>query len=531
MSAADVAPPAVGRAALTMGALTVVSRITGFVRVLVVAAVLGTTFLGNTYQLANTVPNVLFELFAAGALQAVLVPSFVAMFDSSSQDERLRFVGAVFGVVSLGLGAVAAIGMITAPWIMALLVRGVDDPVVRHDQARLGSLFLVIFLPQLVFYGAGLVASAALNARDHFAVPAFAPIVNNVVVIAAYLGFAALRDGAEPSLSLTAGQKAVLGGGTTLAVVAFCSIPVVAAVRRRVLWRPNLDVRQPRLRRLFVAGSWAAVYLAATQVLLVMVYVLANAVAGGVIAYQIAFTFFLLPYGIFAVPIATAGYPTLSRLEHRGDRPAFAALAARSLDLGVFWLAPAAAALCALCFPIARLVLFGHADRSSVALVAPAIAAFAPGVVAYGVYLMLTRAFYAFGDAREPAMVNLIVVASGAVAMALASLAAPTSARLVVLGVVHTSVYVVGAIVLSVGLRRRGRGAMTSASIRSVLLAFAAALVMVPCAAVMAGNGRTGALTAAVLGGTLGAIVYFGGQRLWNGPLRAQTSLVEGLRG
>ena len=307
--------PALGRAAATISGLTAAARVTGFVRVLVATAVLGTTFLGNTYQAANGVPNVVFELFAAGALHAVLVPTLVAAYDTGGREETERLAGGVLGMVLAGLAAVTVVAMVASPFVMRLLSAGIDDPVVRDAQITLGTVLLLVFLPQVVLYGVGLVATGSLHADSRFSAPAAAPMANNLVVIGAYLLFWWMRrgDGAWPGDPLTPLEVAVLAGGTTLGVVALTAVPVAALARQGFRLRPRWTPSDPQVRRLGRHGGWATGQVVAVQGLLVVVLVLANAVAGGVVAFQFGTTFFLLPVALIAIPVTTAVFPALSR--------------------------------------------------------------------------------------------------------------------------------------------------------------------------------------------------------------------------
>ena len=219
------------RATAAMTVLTGVSRLTGFVRIVVVAAVLGTTFLGNTYESANSVPNLLFELIAAGVLQAVLIPTLVSLLDRGDRTEAEHVAGSVLGLSCLILATLAVVGIALAPLMARGLFAGVHDPHVRADEIRLGTVFLWFFLPQVVMYAVGMVATAILNAHNRFALPAFAPALNNVVVTASYALFWLLRDGRSASLHLTRPEVIVLAGGTTLGVFAFCALPAAAVLR------------------------------------------------------------------------------------------------------------------------------------------------------------------------------------------------------------------------------------------------------------------------------------------------------------
>lgn len=509
------APPSpLGRSMAAMTVLTALSRLTGFVRIVVIAAVLGTTFLGNVYQTANTIPNVVFELVVAGLIQAVLIPSLVTRLDRSETREAEHVAGAVLGLTTLTLGAVALVGAVSAPWIARALFSGAADPTVRADQARLGTIFLWFFLPQVVFYGAGLVATSVLHAHHRFAIPAVAPLANNVMVIGSCGVFWWLRDGAPPSLDLSTMEIAVLGGGTTLGVLAFCGLPLLAVARSSFRLRPNLDRQHPEVRRLARQGSWAALFLAATQLLLVTVLVLGNRVEGGVVAYQVGFQFFLLPYALFALPVLTGLFPALARQHAARDEAAFSLAFERGVRTVAYLVAGAAALLGSLGGLISRTVLFGATDARGAAQVAGVLAGFAPGLIGYALFLFASRVSYARNNTRTPALVNLGVVAVGSVVMIVGFAAVPDRHRVTALAVGHSVAYLIGAAVLLFQTARAGgtelqarlargiAGPVAAASVVAVVLAAAAAT------STFAGGTRLANGVVLVLLGTSGIIGY-----------------------
>lgn len=526
MSAATSRPrardrvPDAARDTGTVALLTLASRLTGFVRVLVVAAVLGTTFLGNTYQTANTVPNIVFELVAAGVLTAVLLPSLVRLLDGPEPEDGEHVARSVLGLVGAALTVLALVGILLAPAVMRALLSGAPSGPVRDDQVRVGTLLLRCFLPQLVLYAAGMVATAVLHAKGRFALPAVAPAVNNVVVTATYVAFWLLvRDGSR-GLDLTTVEQLVLGLGTTAGVLAFCAVPVVAVVRSGFTLRPRFDHRHPEVRRLARLGGWAAAQLACAQLLLVVVLVLANGVEGGVVAYQLAFTVFLLPYAVVALPVATALYPALARAAAAGDGAAFGATTTDGLRALLLLGAPAAAALLALAGPLSELVSFGAAS-GGVDQIAGGIAGFGPGLLGYGALLFLTRASYAAGDTRTPALVHLGVLVAGSVAMVVAAAAVGGDDRVAWLAGVHSVVHVLGALAL-LGPARAAAGRPTGSSLgRPVATTLVgggvAALVMLAVVQALEPGGRTAALVAVVVAGGSGLIGYAAVQRLAGG--------------
>ena len=510
------------RSALTITAWNTVSRVTGFVRVLAVGAALGTTFLGNTYQSSNLVSNLLFEILASGLLSAPLIPAFVGLLDQGRGDEADALAGTLLGLVLLGLGAVAVAGMVGAHWVMRLLTVGVEDAGVRAAEVRLGAFFLWFFLPQLLLYAVGAVSSALLNARRRFAAAAFAPVANNVVVTATMVAFLVLRGGARPGLHVPPGEKLLLAVGTTVGVLAMSAVPAVALWRAGHRLRPRIGMGNPHLRSVARIGAWGAAMLAAAQVLIGVTLVLANRVEGGVVAYTIAFTFFLLPHALIAHPLYTALYPRLSSHLHAGDGAAFAA----DVSAAVRWLAllllPASALLAALAGPALRLVHVGALDRGGAELVARVLAAYAFGLFGYAVFQLLARASTAAGDARLPALVGCGTTALGAVLMVAGSAVVDGADRVVVLGVAHSVAATVGAGVLFVLLRRRVPSPMAVGGrvVRSLAGAGAAGSVALMAVRLVPGSGRAGAAGALAAGAAAGvavAVAAVGTPRSWEG--------------
>lgn len=513
-----------------MTVLTLASRLTGLVRVLVVAAVLGTTFLGNTFQSANGVSNLVFELFAAGALQAAMIPTLVELFARHDDAEAAHVAGSLLGLGIAVLATVAAVGMVAAPWVMRVLVAGVESAEVREAQIRLGTVLLWFFLPQVVLYAAGAVATGVLNAKGRFALPVAAPIANNVVVVGACWLFWRLRDGSPPGLDLTGAQTAVLGLGATLGVLALSAIPLVAVARSGFSLRPRLDLAHPGVRRVLRRGGWAALFLVGTQALLGVVLVLANGVEGGVVVYQVAYTLFLVPHALFAMPVLTALFPSLARCATTGDTVRYAQTLGAGLATIGFLLLPAAAALAALAGPLTRALLFG-ASAAAAPSVAAAAVAFAPGLFGYGAFVFLARTLDARGDTRSGALVHLGVVGAAAVAMVALAPAVEGPGRVVVLAAVHSVAYLVGAVVLGFKVRASMAGDRPAVA-RPLAISLSAAAV---AGAVMWGAqqpfdvaGRAGHAALVVIVAVVGAAVYLGVRFLVGGARPSQ--VVAGLR-
>ncbi|HEY3238405.1 MAG TPA: lipid II flippase MurJ, partial [Acidimicrobiia bacterium] len=237
------------RAVAVMGAATAISRVLGFGRVLVIAAVLGTTDLGNTFSASNSVSNVLFDLLAAGALSAVLVPAFVDLLDGGRADAGTREAeglgGVLLGWALVALVPLCAAGVLAAPALARILTAGTEDAAVAADQRELATFLLRLFLPQVLLYAYGALATAVLHAKRHFTVTAVAPIGNTVVMVAALGAFRALHGPGSAPFDLSLAERLLLGAAGTLGVAAFVGIPAVALWRTGFRLRPRLDRGHP----------------------------------------------------------------------------------------------------------------------------------------------------------------------------------------------------------------------------------------------------------------------------------------------
>lgn len=511
-----------GAAAIT--AATAVSRLTGFIRVVAVAAAMGTTFLANTYQTANTAPNVLFELVAAGVLTSIFVPTFVEYLVRGEREEGWRAANALASVAIAGLVALALLLALSAPLVMRLLTIGVERGPLRESEIRLGSTFLRLFAPQVVFYGAGMIMTGALQAHRRFALPAIAPIFNNVVVIAVYVTYAIMRSGRPGSVGgVTPGETWLLGAGTTLGVVAMtiCLVPQLA----RLGWRFKFDFSpsHPAVKRGARLGVWALSYAGGYQAGLIVVLVLANRVQGGVAAYQWAYTFFYLPYALFAVPIFSVLFTAMSEHVALGEDEGLLSRLNEGVAMMAFILIPVAAGMIAVAGPLSRLTLdYGVMTRGGSELVARVIVGFVVGLPTYSAFLILTRAYYALGNTKTPALVNALAVAVSSVAGACLFFLLPGRWSVAGLALGHSAGFAVGAVAL---LRLFGGavGTVGGAQVRraigsAVALSAVALLVMVGARMLVPDAGRAQVLANLAVTAGAGALVYLGGMTALRSP-------------
>ena len=446
------------RAAVGMGAIAAVSRAVGFVRVLVVAAVLGTTYLGNAFQAANSFSNVLFELLAAGALSAVLVPTFVDLLDAGDDAGAEEVAGGVLGVALAALGAVSLLGILGAPLLARALTVGVPAETVA-EQRELVTHLLRFFVPQIVLYAAGTIATAVLYAKRRFAVTAAAPIGNTIVMVAGLAAFRAVA-GSRPGLDLDQGERWLLVLAGTGGVVAFVGALLVACRRSGFRLRPRWPHGDRRVAAVLRHSGWGVVLHSAAGLLLGASIVAGSAVEGGVVAYQVGWVFFLAPYAVLAQPIHTAILPELVAEARDDDRARFRASVRWSLERMAVFVVPVSAAMVALALPAMRAVSFGEASGQGPGLLAAALAALAFGLYPYGAFLLLSRGYYALGDSRTPGIVALVSAAAGVAVMGVGAVLTDGAARVAVLGAGHSAAYGLGALVLLVGLGRHSGGSV-----------------------------------------------------------------------
>lgn len=500
------------RATATITAWNLVSRVTGLARVVAVTAAVGATYLGNVYQSANLVSNILFELLAGGLLSAVLVPTFVRHLGSGDRAGAARLAASVLARGLAVLGVIVAVGMLAAPQVMRLLTSGVPGGDLRDGQVRLGTFLLWFFLPQVLLYAVGAVATALLHADRRFVAAAVAPVANNLVVIATMVLFRAMRDG-RTTLALDLPEKLVLAGGTTVGVVAMTVVPLLALRRAGLAVRPRWSTGGERTGDLMARGVWAAGHAGLNWALVGVTVVLANPVEGGVVAYQYAWTFFLLPFALLANPVFTALYPRLADAAAAGRHEAFAADVGGGVRWTAFLVVPAAALLAVAAAPALALVRLGALDAEGARLVAAVLAAYALGLPGYGLSFLLTRACYALDDVRVPTYVNLAVAAGATVLMVALQATVDGDARVVVLGVAHTVAATAGAVALHRRVRSLlGRpvpvvGALARDAARAGVAALAAWAVVEAV-----GWGSRGAAALALAGAAVaGGVAYLGG--------------------
>ncbi len=410
------APTAEGRRLLNATALmasgTMVSRILGFGRAILLAFALGnSTRQVEMFGLATLIPNTLYMLFAGGALNTVLVPQIVRAIRNDS-DGGQTYVNRIITAFLAALAVITVVMIAAVPWLLTLWTDPRWQALPHWD-----SLIFITYLtmPQLFFYGAFFLLGQVLNAKDSFGPMMWAPIANNVVQIGV-LGMYAVMwgHGVDTSAPFTNPQAWLLGGGSTLGIIVQTLVLIPFYRRTGFRYRPRWDLKGTGLGHTFHLAKWMMGYVALTLVAQAVVTRLAtSAVVGGSGAgsnvYNQAYLIWVLPHSLLTVSLATAMLPQASRLAAVKDLVGVADEVRRATQLAVTFLVPAAIGLLVLAEPITRIAFGLGQGATDFHFVAWTLMAFAVGLVPYTIQYLYLRGFYALEDTRTPFLLQVFI--------------------------------------------------------------------------------------------------------------------------
>lgn len=401
-------------ASALMASGTLISRILGLVRVMLIVFILGNTSRqADMLGLATSVPNSLYILFAGGALNTVLVPQIVRAI-KHDDDGGEAYTNRIMTAFMLIVGVVAIVVTIAAP-VVTWIYAGNDwrAPELADQYASMVAL-AYLTLPQIFFYGAFFLLAQVLNARDRFGPMMWAPIANNVItilVLSAYL--VVWGTGGDHSAAFTTGQIWTLGLGTTIGIAAQTAVLIPYLRKVGFRFRPRFDLKGTGLGHTFSLTKWTIGFVAVNQLALVVVTKLATsatAVGGaGLFAYQNAHLVWILPHSLITVSLATAMLPNASRLASAGDMAGVAAETTKTMRLALVALVPAAVGFIALSAPITQLLFGNGVGARDSKWVALSLAAFAVGLVPFTVQFVCLRTFYAIENTRTPFLLQCII--------------------------------------------------------------------------------------------------------------------------
>ncbi|RRR99640.1 murein biosynthesis integral membrane protein MurJ [Glycomyces terrestris] len=411
------------RSSLLMGAGSLVSRITGFGRTVVISAAIGAGLLGNSYTTAQYFPQMIYELVLGGVFASIIMPLFVKAHKNDA-DGGDAFAQRLLTLAALVLGAAALLVTLGAP----LIARAMAEPA----QYALVTEFSYLMLPALLLYGLFAILSGVLNSREHFGAPMWVPIINNLVVITVgavfflvYTRDAVPGPGGElfaDADQVTTGMVVLLGGGTTAGVLiqVLCLAPALRRAGFR--WRLRFDFRALPLREIRRMAAWTLLFVVANQIAVMAVIKVANAAAGdaveggpfvpGTTVYNNAYLMMMMAHGIVAVSVITALMPRMTRA---ADDRRWAELTdhlSSGIRLASFLLVPIAAVFVALHEPVAMAIFqWGAYDHTMAVATGQALLMVGIVLLPFSISQLQIYAFYAQTDTKTVGLFNLPVIA------------------------------------------------------------------------------------------------------------------------
>ncbi|GAA0618855.1 murein biosynthesis integral membrane protein MurJ [Streptomyces crystallinus] len=534
------------KSSAVMAAGTLVSRLTGFVRSLVITAALGAALLGDTFTIAYTLPTMIYILTVGGGLNSVFVPQLVrAMKDD--EDGGQAYANRLLTLVMVALGAIVALAVLAAPLLIKLL-----SPTIAGDTAAnsVAVTFARYCLPTIFFMGVHVVMGQILNARGKFGAMMWTPVLNNIVMIGTFgLFIWVYGTSAESHMGVqTIPHEGIrlLGMGTLLGLVvqALAMIPYLRETGFR--FRPRFDWKGHGLGKTVKLAKWTVFFVLANQAGVVVVTQLATAAGKasekngtGFLAYSNAQLIWGMPQAIITVSVMAALLPRISRAAHDDDPGAVRDDISQGLRNSAVAIVPVAFMFLALGVPMCTL-LYSSSGVEAGRSMGFILMAFALGLIPYSVQYVVLRGFYAYEDTRTPFYNTVIVAAVNAAASAACYVVLPAQWAVVGMAGAYGLAYAVGVGVAWRRLRNRLGGDLDGAR---VLRTYARlSLAAVPAAAVGGalgyvilkgvGQGALGSLVALVVGGAaLLGVFFVAAKKMRIEELNSMVGMVRGRLG
>lgn len=510
------------RSTAVMATGTVVSRITGMIRNLLVVAALGTAIFADTFNVANTIPTILYILLIGGALNSVFVPQLVRSM-KEDEDGGAAFASRLLTATAVLLGFITLVAVLIAPLLVRLYASKFATVGFEHEYA-LTVTFARYCLPQILFLGLFVMFGQVANSRDKFGPMMWAPVLNNLVVISSLLIFLKIAPHATTK-TITQGESALLGLGTTAGVALqfLVLVPVVASLKVRL--RPRFDWRGGGLGHSSRLAFWTFCFVLVNQIGYLIVVNIATAasvkakalglaVGVGFTPYANAYLIFVLPHSIFTVSLVTALLPRISAAaaEKRID----VVRSEISTALKMIGVATVPAAFAFLFFgPLMATVLYAGTDPVNARQIGYVLAGFSLGLIPFSASHLLLRGFYAFEDTKSPVGINVILNLVMVALSIIANIFLPLRWVVVGLAGAFAIAYFVSIRITIKKLGKRIGPLSGNGILRTHLrLALASLAAMVPAYLVayvltsLAGRGALGSLIALAVAGPLFLAIY-----------------------
>jgi putative peptidoglycan lipid II flippase len=453
------------RNSAVMAVATVGSRLSGFVRSLVLVWALGTAIFADSFNLANTIPTSIYILVAGGALNSVFMPQLVRAM-TRDDDGGEAFAQRLITLVAIVLATMSVVAVIAAPWLVRLWA----NPSMLEPQSRpyfdLAVMLARYCLPQIFFYGLYVILGQILNSRGRFGPMMWAPLLNNVVSIAVLLTYIGIGHHLTAQ-TVTGVDKAVLGIGSTLGIVAqaLCLLPLLKKVGFGFRFR--FDLRGHGLSTSSRLARWTIGFVIVNQVWFVIASRITTGVSAqireqgrvggfGLTPFLTAYTIFQLPHSVVTVSLVTALLPTLSRLAADHDLVGVREDLSNTLRTATAVLAPAAAVFVVL-GPLFTQAIFtsGSVTPDAARYIGLILAAFGPAVIPFSSHYVTLRAYYAQEDTRTPLLVQFVVIGVGITCALIANTTLPLEHRTIGVAAAYGIGYWIGFLVNLAVLSRR----------------------------------------------------------------------------
>jgi putative peptidoglycan lipid II flippase len=464
-----------GRSTSLVAVASLASRLTGFVRQVAVVGVLGFAILNDSYTISNTLPNIVYELLLGGVLTSIMIPLLVRA-QSEDPDGGEAYTRRLITLTVVALLVATAAAMLAAPLLTRLYLgsetSGTADP-------RLATALAYLLLPQIFFYGLGALLGAVLNSRGKFGAFAWAPVLNNVVVLV-MLGGYTLMPGEISLDPVRMGEPKllVLGLGTTLGIVAQAVVLVPALRRAGFRYRP-LWGWDPRLTRAGGLVVWVVGYVLIGQAgYVVTSRVATSSQAGSFAVYANTWLLLQVPYGVLGVSLLTALMPRMSRAAAEGRIADVVADLSLGSRLSAVFLVPISVLLTVFGTPVG-VALFGlrAANLDGAVQLGTALAVSAFGLLPYAITMLQLRVFYALTDSRTPTLIQLFTVAVKIPLLLLCPMVLPPADVVLGLAAANSLSFIAGAVLGQVLLRLRLGRAPTREVLSTVGRTLGASLV------------------------------------------------------
>lgn len=530
----------VARNSAWMALGTIVSRITGFARLYLLAFTIGTHLDADLFSNANTLPNTLYILVAGGVFNVVLVPQMVRAM-KRDPDGGEAYVNRVMTLGLLVLAVATVVLMAAVPLLMHVIFDGLLFTARFEEQYASARFLMLLCMPQVFLYGAFVLLGQVLNSRGVFGPMMWTPIANNLVALSMLGTYLAIFGSSDDIDGFTGAQAALLGLGSTFGIAVQAALLVPFLRRAGFRFRPRFDFRHTGLGHTLRLGAWTLGFIIANQVAYIVVQRLGveatlegGRAAAGSAVYEIGYLASQVPHGIVTVSLATALIPTLSALAADRSFEEFGQQLASALRVVLAVIGPLAVAAAILGPSAIQAVAFGGL-RANAYAIGWTVAAFGPAMVFFAVHYMMLRGFYAMENTRTPFFIQVVVALTNiAAALTLTSLVRPQNVS-IALALAFGLSYLVGATLSALLLPRTTvfGPEMRLFLVRLAIACIGAALVML---AVLTGLQASGvpadtparALGLIALAGPAGAATYLLLSRVVG--LTELTSVVSALR-